>query len=187
MNSGQSHGGGHPPARRPSRSAQRQPVRSRYGYVDETETLISASDLARLGYCERKLAFDFCYGRRTSPQQRQAQARGDAQHAAFFAQSQQIAVAAAETGDKGDKGGRCFVATLALGECAETQVLRRFRDAVLKRRAWGRWLVHRYYRYSPHFCRWLERHGVVLALVRWMLRAAARALAALDTMGGVLR
>jgi hypothetical protein len=44
---------------------------------------VSASDLARMAYCERQVAFDAQFGRRTSDVRRKAQERGLKAHEAF--------------------------------------------------------------------------------------------------------
>jgi hypothetical protein len=101
-----------------------------FGEVDERtdRDLVSASELAQLGYCERVAHFDWRYGARRSPEQLVAQDRGNAAHDQFYKDSLAIARAS-------ERKGRCFVATLALGECAETRALRAFRDLYLRRTA----------------------------------------------------
>lgn len=70
--------------------------------------------------------------------------------------------------------GRCFVATLAFGEGWQTQTLRHFRDAVLRRRGWGRSIVYHYYRAGPRICAVLEASPALLGCMRWLLGQAAR-------------
>lgn len=135
------------------------------------DQFVSASELARLGYCERQVAFDATCGRRATSAQRQARDRGLKAHAAFYEEGRRIAEVSATK-------GRCFVATLALGECEETRALRAFRDLYLRRSASGRWLVGAYYSVSPTLCTWLETKPTVLGLVRPMLMALARAASA---------
>jgi hypothetical protein len=127
---------------------------------------LSASQLARLGYCERQVVFDAEFGRRTTRPQREAQERGLQAHAVFFEESQRLAVANA-------RKGRCMVATLVLGECIETRTLRAFRDQVLRRSVAGRWMVRLYYRLSPGWCGWLARRPRAQRLVRPFLLAVA--------------
>ena len=115
--------------------------------------LVSASELAQLGYCERVAHFDWRYGARRSHEQLRAQDRGNAAHDQFYKDS--VAIARAS-----ERKGRCFVATLALGECAETSALRAFRDLYLRRSDVGRWCIGAYYRFSPALCRGLERRPV---------------------------
>ena len=145
---------------------------------DRSDRFVSASDLARLGYCERLVAFDAAHGRRSTKAQRHAQERGRLAHAAFYRESQRIADASA-------KKGRCFVATLALGECEETRALRAFRDLYLRRSRIGRWLVGSYYKISPTLCVWLETNPNVLGAVRLLLKAVGRvAIAAVKRITG---
>ena len=96
--------------------------------MTDRDEFVSASDLARMGYCERQVAFDACHGRRVTVEQERARDRGLKAHAAFYDESRRIAAASATK-------GRCFIATLALGECDDTRVLRAFRDLYLRRSA----------------------------------------------------
>jgi hypothetical protein len=73
------------------------------------DKFVSGSDLARLGYCERQVAFDAAHGRRSTKAQRHAQERGRLPHTAFYREGQRIAAVSG-------KKGRCFVATLVLGD-----------------------------------------------------------------------
>ena len=129
---------------------------------------ISASELARLGYCERQVAFDAAHGRRTTARQRQASARGIQAHDEFLQESRRIAQVS-------ERKGRCFVATLALGECRETKALRQYRDLFLRRTGWGRQFIAIYYRASPVLCRWLESMPGLLSACRPVLRMMASA------------
>ena len=130
---------------------------------------VSASELARLGYCERQVAFDAAYGRRTTARQRQAADRGRRAHDAFLQESRRIAKVS-------ERKGRCFIATLALGECKDTIALRQYRDLFLRRTWWGRRFIACYYRISPALCRWLDCRPTLLSLcrvpLRWMAAAA---------------
>jgi hypothetical protein len=128
---------------------------------------VSASELAEMGYCERKIAFDARFGRRTTAPQRAAQARGLRAHASFLEESERIAANSA-------RKGRCFVATMVLGAGRETRDLRAFRDLVMRRSATGRYLIAVYYRLSPGLCDWLENRSVVRRLIGCMLLPAAR-------------
>ena len=134
---------------------------------DRNDKFVSASDLARLGYCERLVAFDATHGRRSTKAQRRAQERGRQAHTAFYREGGRIAEASG-------KKGRCFVATLALGECEETRALRAFRDLYLRRSCIGRWLVGSYYKISPTLCIWLETKPNVLGAVKPILKALGR-------------
>ena len=136
--------------------------------ANEDDPFVSASELAQMAYCERQVAFDAIHGHRSTTAQAQARHRGLKAHAAFYEESRRIA-------DASVTKGRCFVATLALGECDETRALRAFRDLYLRRSALGKWLVGTYYSLSPMLCTWLETKPAVLEWVRLVLRALAHA------------
>jgi len=129
------------------------------------DDFVSASELARLGYCERQVAFDAAYGRRTTARQREAADRGRRAHDDFLQESRRIAMVS-------ERKGRCFIATLALGECRETTALRQYRDLFLRPSWAGRQFIAVYYRVSPLVCRLLEGRPALL----WLCRAPLRAL-----------
>ena len=106
--------------------------------MTDRDEFVSASELARMGYCERQVAFDASHGQRVTVEQERARDRGLKAHAAFYDESRRIAAASSTK-------GRCFIATLALGECGDTRTLRAFRDLYLRRSACGRWFVGAYY------------------------------------------
>src|SRR5438094_930738 len=74
----------------------------------------------------------------------------------------------------------CFCASLAWGpEAPETDLLRRFRDRILRRTAAGRGLIRVYYRTAPGLCRRVEgRRKLIRALclglkpALWIAKAA---------------
>ncbi len=132
--------------------------------------LVSASELAQLGYCERVVHLDWRHGPKRSKEQVMAQARGNQAHEQFYRDSVEVARVS-------QTKGKCFVATMALGECAETNALRAFRDLYLRRSDVGRRCIGVYYRVSPALCRAMERRPVGLAVVRGMVKAAAVAAA----------
>ena len=138
----------------------------------KTNDYVSASELASLSYCERKVAFNAAVGKRTTPLQRQAQARGDAAHDRFHRDALRIQEASV-------RKGRCFIATVVLGDSAHTRSLRAFRDVVLRSSAAGRWLIGSYYRLSPCLCPWLERSTNARRALRpalvWLATAAEAA------------
>lgn len=127
------------------------------------DDFVSASELARIGYCERQVAFDAAYGRRTTARQRQAADRGRRAHEDFLQESRRIARIS-------ERKGRCFIATLTLGECRETTALRQYRDLFLRPSRAGRQFIAVYYRVSPLVCRWMEGRPVLLSLCSAPLR-----------------
>lgn len=124
---------------------------------------VSASELAQMGACERKVVLDRRHGRQLSKAQRQAVERGLRLHAVFLEQA----------GAPGDgRGGRCFIATLVYGaDAPQTRALRRYRDEVLRHHAIGRLSIRWYYRAAPGMCSWLSRHPWASTCVRACLRA----------------
>ena len=129
--------------------------------------MVSASEIARLAYCERQIRLDAVRGRRTSPQQREAQHRGEAAHRGFYEESRRLA-------ERSEYRGKCFIATLALGHTRHTLVLRQFRDLFLRRSPWGRALIAAYYRYSPRVCVAMADRPRLLQFTRGPLKLLAR-------------
>lgn len=126
---------------------------------------VSATDLAKMGYCEKKVLLAFLHGERTTPEQRRSMARGRVAHQQYF-----------EQGVAATKDRRCFIASSVFGpDAAETQVLRAYRDAVLIPRRWGRWMVAVYYSISPVMCWILERSPALSAGMRGLLRGIVQA------------
>ena len=52
--------------------------------MTDRDEFVSASELARMGYCERQAAFDACHGQRVTAEQEQARDRGLKAHADFL-------------------------------------------------------------------------------------------------------
>ena len=132
------------------------------------DDFIRASDLARMGYCEREVAFDVRFGQKITAARTNARDRGNRAHSRFYRDARRVADASA-------KKGKCFVATLVLGECEETRTLRAFRDLYLRNHAVGRCLIAGYYAASPRLCGWLDGRPAALEVARKILRAFARA------------
>jgi hypothetical protein len=130
--------------------------------------VVSASEIARLAFCERQIRLDVLRGRRTSEHQRAARQRGNAAHLSFYEESRRLA-------ERSAKRGRCFIATLALGESPETLALRQFRDLYLRRTLWGRAFIGAYYRLSPIACDMLAASPRLLTVTRWPLQLLAAA------------
>ena len=127
----------------------------RKGLGDE----VSATELAEMGFCEKRVQLAYMYGEQATPEQRKAMARGQGAHKRYLEEG------LAATSDR-----RCFVATFVFGpDAQETQVLRAYRDAVLLRQRWGRVLVAAYYRIAPSVCRVMERLPATVVGARRML------------------
>jgi hypothetical protein len=77
----------------------------------------------------------------------------------------------ADGGSGGSSSAGCFIATAAYGTPLDSrvEVLRRFRDAVLLQHTAGRWLVARYYAYSPSLAAHIAERPRLRQAVRWLL------------------
>lgn len=127
---------------------------------------VTASNLASMGSCERKILMEAKLGRRTSPSRRHAQAEGTNQHLKFFHEAvrSKSNVAASEAKPW------CFVASLVYGaDAPETKVLRNFRDRVLRQTRPGRSMIGFYYKKSPAVCRHLRGKRSLIRLFRTIL------------------
>lgn len=140
------------------------------------DRMVSASDLAQMGRCEKLVVFEHLYGSRRTPLQQQARARGLVEHAQFYREGR-----AAST--QANRKGRCFVATYVFGETWQTEELRRFRDEVLRPSAWGRRL-RLYYRGVPGICVVLHRWPPLQIPVRMLLGVIATGLRWLSGLRG---
>jgi hypothetical protein len=130
----------------------------------------SASELADMGYCEKKLLFEDRLGRRVSSERVESRLVGDAAHRAFH----RDAVACAPGLKSSDAKPWCFIASELFGSTAwETAALRLFRDRLLRQFAAGRTFIGLYYRYSPGIARWLHRHRRTREFARLLLRPLA--------------
>ena len=130
------------------------------------DRMVSASDLAQMGRCEKLVVFEHLYGSRPSSHRQRAMARGLLEHEQFYREG------AASAWRK----GRCFVSTCVFGESWQTWELRRFRDKVLRPRNWGRRLIWFYYRVAPSICMALRRWPVLQRPVRMVMEVFAVAL-----------
>ncbi len=128
--------------------------------------IVSASDLAQMGRCERLVVFEHLHGRRRTAQQQRARERGVVEHERFYREG-------LATSAQAIRKGRCFIATCVFGEAWQTQVLRRFRDVALRSNAWGRRLIWCYYRVAPGICTCLRRWPVLQVPVRVVVGAIA--------------
>ena len=131
--------------------------------------MISASELAQMGRCEQLVVFEHRHGQRRLPQQEAARRRGLVEHRRF----EREGVSARALGSR--HVGRCFIASLLFGKAWQSQVLRQFRDIVLRPRGWGRALIRLYYRAAPAVCSVLQRWPTLQRPVRWVLGVVANA------------
>lgn len=131
------------------------------------DEFVSASELAQMGVCERVVRFDALHGRKMTRPRKRSAARGIAEHARFYEES--VAAIGARR-----RKGYCFIATLALGNCDDTDALRAYRDLVLRRSWFGRWLIGTYYRMGPALCLILGRSPRMLSAVAGLVRLLAR-------------
>jgi hypothetical protein len=130
----------------------------------------SASELADMGYCEKKVLFEERLGRRVSAERIESRQIGDAAHKAFH----RDAVTFAPGLKSSEAKPWCFIASELFGPSAwETEALRLCRDRLLRRCAFGRAFIGVYYRYSPRIARWLRRHRRISKLARVLLRPVA--------------
>jgi len=124
--------------------------------------MVSASELSKMGACERLVLFEARYGKRKSPCQQEAIKRGRAEHDKFF----RDAVRSESDVSTSLAKPWCFCASLAWGpEAPETNLLRKFRDRILRKTAFGRWFIRVYYHAAPEVCKHLEgRRRIIHAL-----------------------
>ena len=131
--------------------------------------MVSASDLAQMGRCERLVVFEHLHGSRRTAGQQRARARGLVEHEHFYREGLAASAQAA-------RKGRCFIATCVFGEAWQTEVLRRFRDKALRPSAWGRRVIRLYYLGAPGICVVLRRWPTLQVPVRTVLGAIATGL-----------
>ena len=133
------------------------------------KTMVSASELAQMGACERLVMFEARHGKRKSPCQQEAIERGTAEHDKFFRDGVRSQPELQTSLSK----PWCFCASLAWGpEARETELLRRFRDRVLRRTSAGRWLIKVYYRTAPGLCGRIEGRRKLISALRMGLKPA---------------
>jgi hypothetical protein len=142
----------------------------------DKKAMVSASELAQMGACERLVLFEAMYGNRMSRCRQDAIERGRREHNRFFKNG----VRSQSDVQTSLSKPWCFCASLAWGPAApETDLLRRFRDQILRRSATGRRLIRLYYRTAPGLCIRLEgRRKLIRALclglrpALWLAKAA---------------
>lgn len=129
---------------------------------------VSATELAEMGFCAKRVLLAHLHGERLTPEQLRSVDRGRKAHDQFYREG---LAAATATG----AGRRCFVATCLYGDSAwQTETLRRFRDEVLLRCHLGCRVVEAYYALAPGVCRLLVRLPWLQPLVRALVGALVR-------------
>lgn len=131
--------------------------------------LVSASDLAQMGRCERLVVFEHLYGSRRTARQKRARERGVAEHARFYRDGLASVVEA-------DRKAVCCIASGAFGEAWQSDAQYRFADERLQRSAWGHRAIGLYYRMAPGICRALRRWPALQLAVCMVLGTMAMAL-----------
>jgi len=133
---------------------------------------VSATELAEMGFCEKRVLLAHLHGERLTSEQLRSVDRGRKAHDQFYREG--LAAASATGADR-----RCFVATCLYGDAAwQTETLLRFRDQILVRYQLGHRMVAVYYALAPDMCRllvwlpWLRppARAIVGALVRVVRR-----------------
>ena len=134
---------------------------------------VSASELAEMGFCEKKVLLTHRLGRRVSVARLDAQSMGLEAHGDFHRDAFHVAPAVKSSVAK----PWCFIASELFGQGAwETGALRMGRDRILRKSAAGRAFIGFYYRRSPGIARWLHRHPRSRAISRATLRPVAAVL-----------
>jgi hypothetical protein len=121
--------------------------------------MVSASDLAQMGRCERLVVFEHLHGcRRTAPQQ-EARARGVAAHMQYGREGL-VTIAPADRKDRG------FEAAFTFGKARLADVLRRLRVVSSQVSVGGRRLIRLWGRVAPSICRAPRRWAELQAHIR---------------------
>lgn len=122
---------------------------------------VTATDLAKMGSCEKQIHLQQLYGERLTRYQEYRRQQGIQAHKVFYQQGQ-------------DR--RCFIATAIYGANApQVALLRNFRDKKLMPHTAGRAFVFCYYRISPPIARLLDNHKLMARLVRAILSLLVKA------------
>ena len=127
---------------------------------------VAISDLAEMGFCERKAMLKARHGDRDSPVTAKRRREGSREHAKFDRQvsrhhNQQVARS---------RDTRCFIASAIYGvHDPRTEELRQFRDKVLATSGVGRHLVRIYYATSPWVAARIRQAPALGGVVRAVL------------------
>jgi hypothetical protein len=122
----------------------------------------SATELAKMGKCERQVYLDHHHGEDTSLTANFIK-RGNQEHEQF---NRQLS----------GRDKRCFIATSVFGvDAIETNILRQFRDKHLTPYSPGRMIISLYYSISPYIVIVIEKYPVLMvpirAALRWFIRS----------------
>jgi hypothetical protein len=138
--------------------------------------MVSASELAQMGVCERRVYFEARYGKRAPGSRKAAIEHGRQEHDKFFNEGVSVNPNVQASLNK----PWCFIASMVYGPAApETQLLRLFRDRFLRRCVGGRAAVRFYYQWSPKVCEFVRGRAVAVWSVRMCLWPVVRIAAAL--------
>lgn len=136
-------------------------------FIRDKNTTVTASDLAQCCICEQQFVFDQKYGKRRSKELAKNASAGIAVHKYLNAEAQ-LAYRNVETSQT-DK--RCFIASALFGvDAPETWQLRDFRDKVLIKKLFGRYLIEFYYQISPPIAAILLRCPRLAAIAKTVFR-----------------
>jgi len=128
--------------------------------------IVRASDLAKMAVCEQKLVYEKRYGELLTPLQRERIRDGHRGHARYLRDAFVLNPRVSSS----DSKPWCFIATELWGESAsETELLRAFRDAVLRRHRLGRALIRTYYRSSPAIAAYIAPRPYARQLAKLLL------------------
>jgi hypothetical protein len=138
--------------------------------------ILWASELAQMQVCEQRVVFEHTLGKRVSQEEATYQRRGERVHRRLHCEAARANPQLATSNSK----PWCFIATACFGAGApETEVLRQFRDRVLRRSAIGRSLIVLYYRMSPSLLRRLPSKPW-MGVMRFVLRRVVACIGELD-------
>lgn len=140
----------------------------------DDQRFLPASKLAEMGFCERRILLARKLGKRETPGDVRAKARGNEEHARFHDQ-----VRAMHNDRAPARDPRCFIATAVWGgQDPRTEDLRAWRDEVLAATTVGRLLIRTYYRLSPRVAaaidRWPRLRGVAGVILEVIRRVVSR-------------
>lgn len=118
---------------------------------------VSATELAKMGKCERQVYLDHHHGEDTSLTAKYIE-RGNDEHEEF---NRRLS----------GQDKRCFIATAVFGiDAIETNILRQFRDEYLMPYSSGRIFTSLYYRISPYIVMLIENYPILIVPIRATLR-----------------